>query len=361
MQSEEIFRKAIESSPVGIVMADAAGRIVVANAETERLFGYAPGELIGQTIDVLVPDSIRAKHAHLRNKFAGGPKMRSGAGRSFNGRRKDGSEFAIEVGLNPIQTRDGPLVIASIVDISERIRIARLQDEFIATVSHELRTPLTSIIGALGLMAVDGRDTIPAATLRLLAIARDNARRLMGLVNSILDMEKIDSGKAVFTLECVDVREVIGQAIEANRAAADSFGVRLSFDTTLGPVETRGDADWLLQVFNNLLSNAIKFSPHGGEVVIAIASRPGHVRVSVRDFGEGVPENFKAEIFGKFAQADNSNTRAKGGAGLGLSIVKQIVTRLGGEVGFVNAPDGGAIFHVDLLSWQPAPAQSTAA
>jgi PAS domain S-box-containing protein len=361
MHSEEVFRKAIEASPVGIVMIDAAGHIVLANPETERLFGYAAGELIGQTIDILVPDAIRARHAHLRVKFADGPKMRSGKARAFKGRRKDGSEFSVEIGLNPIQTDDGPLVLGSIVDVSEILRIGRLQDEFIATISHELRTPLTSIIGALGLLVMNGRTTLPAAALRLLAIAQSNAQRLVRLVNSILDIEKIDSGKAVFVLKCVETSGLIAQAIEANRAAADCVGVRLRFDAATGPSEARADADWLLQVFVNLLSNAIKFSPPNGEVVIAIENRPGFVRVSVRDHGGGVPDSFKARIFEKFAQADNSDTRAKGGAGLGLNIAKQIVSRLGGTVGVADAPDGGAIFHVDLPAWEPVPSQSTAA
>ena len=361
MHPEEVFRKAIEASPVGIVMIDAAGHIVLANPESERLFGYATGELIGQSIDILVPDNIRARHAHLRAKFGARPKMRPGAARAFNGRRKDGSEFAIEVGLNPIQTANGPLVLGSIVDVSEILRIGRLQDEFIATVSHELRTPLTSIIGALGLLVINGRATLPAATLRLLAIAQSNAQRLVRLVNSILDIEKIDSGKAVFVLKCVEISGLVAQAIEVNRAAADCVGVRLRFDAAAGPSETRADAGWLLQVFVNLLSNAIKFSPPDREVVIAIENRPGSVHVSVRDHGGGVPDYFKDRIFEKFAQADNSDTRAKGGAGLGLNIAKQIVSRLGGTVGVADAPDGGAIFHVDLPAWEPVPTQSTAA
>ena len=347
-----MFRKAIEACPIGIVMTDRAGRITLVNAEMERLFGYSRGEMLGQPVEFLVPDRLGAHHARLRTKFAGQPTMRSAAGRNVTGQRKNGSEFPVEVGLNPIHTEDGMMVLGAIIDISERMRSERLKDEFVATVSHELRTPLTSIIGALGLLVANGRDTLPAATLRLLTIAQNNGQRLVRLVNSILDMEKIDSGKVVFVLKRVEICQLIEQAIEANHAAAVSYGVRVRFDGRPAISETRGDADWLFQVFNNLLSNAIKFSPPGGEVVIAIENRAERVRVTVRDHGEGVPDSFKAHIFEKFAQADNSDTRTKGGAGLGLSIVKQIVTRLGGEIGFTNAPDGGAIFHVDLPGWR---------
>jgi signal transduction histidine kinase len=193
---------------------------------------------------------------------------------------------------------------------------------------------------------------LPAPTLRLLKIAQANSQRLVRLVNSILDMEKIESGRLVFVLKRVEVRSLVEQAIDANRGFADSCGVRIRLDEASAAGDMRGDPDWLLQVVTNLLSNAVKFSPPGEEVEIAIENRSGRVHLSVRDHGHGVPEDFKPRIFEKFAQADASDARQLGGTGLGLSIVKQIVTRLGGEVGFADAPGGGAIFHVELPGWE---------
>ncbi len=352
MEPEDILRSAVEVCPFGIVMVEPLGKIVLANVEMERMFGYAHDELIGQPVDILVPASLRAQHARHRGQFAAHPGIRAAKNRILSGRRKDGIEFPVEVGLNPIHTNEGILILGAIVDISERLRIERLKDEFVTTVSHELRTPLTSIVGALGLLVGNAAKTLPAPTVRLLTIAHANSQRLIRLVNGILDMEKIESGKVVFVLKRVEVRSLVAQAIEANRHFAQGYGVRIRLDAASAAGDMRGDPDWLLQVVTNLLSNAVKFSPPGEEVVAAVENRGGRIRISVRDHGHGVPDDFKPRIFEKFAQADASDARLKGGTGLGLSIVKQIVTRLGGEVGFDDAPGGGAIFHVELPSFE---------
>jgi PAS domain S-box-containing protein len=351
MGPEEIFGSAIEVCPVGIVMVDPLGRIVLANSEMQRMFGYACDELIGQTVDILVPASLRARHAQHRSQFAANPQIRLATNRELTGRRKDGTEFPVELGLNPIRTNEGILVVGAIVDTSERLRIERLKDELVATVSHELRTPLTSIAGALGLLVGNASGTLPGSTVRLLAIAYANSQRLIRLVNTIIDMEKIETGKIIFVSRRIDVRSLVDRSIEASRAFAESHGVRIRLDDASAAGEIRGDTDWVLQVVANLLSNAIKFSPHGEEVLLAIEKRHDAVRISVRDHGHGIPDAFKARIFERFAQADSSDARTEGGAGLGLSIVKQIVTRLGGQVGFDDAPGGGASFFVDLPVW----------
>ncbi len=353
MQSENIFRMAIEVCPVGIVMTDRAGTITLVNTEMERLFGYTRDELIGQTIEILLPMNMRASHAKHRTQFGARPAARMGAGRKLAGRRKDGTEFPVEVGLNPMQAGDSGATLSIIADLSERNRNERLKDEFVSNVSHELRTPLTSIAGALGLLVGNASDTLPSSTLRLLKIAQTNSQRLVRLVNSILDMEKIESGKVVFVLKRIQVRSLVEQAIEANRGFAKGYGVRLRLDGAPEAAEMRGDSDWLIQVVTNLLSNAVKFSPRGEEVVLGVEKRSGNIHISVRDHGHGVPEDFKARIFEKFAQADASNARMNSGTGLGLNIVKQIVTRLGGTVSFGDAPGGGAIFHVALPAWEP--------
>jgi PAS domain S-box-containing protein len=335
-------------------MIDRAGNIMLVNTEMERLFGYARDEMVGQTVDILLPTNLRARHVEHRRQFTAHPSRRTANGRNLSGRRKDGTEFPIEVGLNPVQTHEGSPVLGVIVDLSERNRIEHLKDEFVATVSHELRTPLTSIAGALGLLVGNAGGTLPSPAVRLITIAHANSQRLVRLVNSILEMEKIESGKVVFVLKRVEVRALVAQAIEANRGFAEGYGVRIMLDAASEAGEMRGDPDWLVQVVTNLLSNAIKFSPPGDEVVVAIEKRGAMVRISVRDHGHGVPDSFKARIFEKFAQADASDARISGGTGLGLSIVKQIVTRLGGTVEFGDAPGGGAIFHVDLPGWEPA-------
>jgi signal transduction histidine kinase len=229
----------------------------------------------------------------------------------------------------------------------ERKRLAQLQDEFISTVSHELRTPLTSISGSLGLLVAKAGGDLPVTAARLIAIAYKNSQRLVRLVNDILDIEKMESGQVPFNLGQIEVRSLVEQAIDANREFAQGCGVGLRLEES-SLHQVSADPDRLMQVVTNLLSNAIKFSPPGADVVVAIENVGQCVRISVRDQGSGIPANFKHRIFEKFAQADTSNQRQKGGTGLGLSIVKQIVLRLGGEVGFRDAPGGGTIFYVDL-------------
>jgi signal transduction histidine kinase len=157
----------------------------------------------------------------------------------------------------------------------------------------------------------------------------------------------------VYVLQRVELHSVVKDAIEANQAFAEAHGVRMRLDAASTSGEVRADPDWVAQILTNLLSNAIKFSPPGEEVVVTIEQHGGAARICVRDHGRGIPESFKHRIFEKFAQADVSDGRQKGGTGLGLSIVKQLVTRLGGQVDFEDAPGGGAIFHVDLPGWQP--------
>jgi PAS domain S-box-containing protein len=340
----EILAALIEVCPFSIMVVGSLGKIVLANSETERMFGYARDELIGQTVDLLVPARLRAAHARHRAQFAAHPGTL--LARNLRGGRKDGTEFPVEVSLTPVHTKDEILVLGVIVDISERLRMEGLKDEFVATVSHELRTPLTSIGGALSLLINEAGGALPVKAKRLLTIAHANSQRLVRLVNNILDMEKIESGKVVFVQKRIEVRSLVEEAIEANRVFADGFGVRIRLDPASVSGEIRGDPDWLFQVVTNLLSNAVKFSPTAERVEVAIENAGGNIRISVRDHGHGVPEAFKRRIFEKFAQADASDARQLGGTGLGLSIVKQIVTRLGGEVGFDDAPGGGAVFHV---------------
>src|SRR5450631_3938779 len=181
-------------------------------------------------------------------------------------------------------------------------------------------------------MGKAGSD-LPEPVARLIAIAHTNSRRLVRLINDILDIEKMDSGQVFFNFERVEVRSLVELAIEVNRGFAEGHNVRIRLKDDPTACHVRADSDRLVQVVTNLLSNAIKFSPADGEVVVAIENETDVIGISVRDHGPGIPAEFKPRIFERFAQADVTNSRQKGGTGLGLNIVKQIVDRLGGVVG----------------------------
>jgi PAS domain S-box-containing protein len=351
--AEELFGLAVEACPSGMVMTNTLGQIIMVNGEIERLFGYERGELLNRPIEMLVPLRFHTSHEKLRAAFIGGSEGRFlSKRRDLFGRRKDGTEFPAEIVLNSANIRDELLVLAVILDITERVRAERLKDEFVSTVSHELRTPLTSITASLALLSAGGAGELSSSAARLIAIANDNGERLVRLINDILDIQKMNASKAAFNIGKVSAIDVAGQAVEISLAYADRFGVKLRLEPTLEKCEVRTDADRLAQVIGNLLSNAIKFSPSGEEVVVSVVERERTVRITVRDHGAGIPDEFKPHIFERFAQADGGDTKLRGGTGLGLSIVKQIVDLLGGEVGFESAVGHGTLFYVEIEKWQ---------
>jgi len=215
-----------------------------------------------------------------------------------------------------------------------------------ATVSHELRTPLTCILGSVGCLVGGAAGALPDPALRVLGIALNNCRRLVGIVNDILDMEKIQTGKMQYHREAVDVLALAMQVIEANQPFADGFGVVLRLADAAAEGTVEADAQRIAQALTNLLTNAIKFSPRGGEVTVSVENRDQTVSVSVRDQGPGIPEDYKDRIFRKFVQVDASDQRQRGGTGLGLTITKQIVEQLGGQIDFSPAAGGGTVFKI---------------
>ena len=342
----EVFRIAIEACPSGMLVSDARGRIVLVNSEVERLFGYDRAELIGRSVELLLPNKFPAAFVTEPNVAIDADLCLLRADGGFNARRKDGSEFAVEVALNPCRVGDALMVVSAIVDVSQRKHVERQQHEFVSIASHELRTPMTSIAASLGLLLAGGAKGLPAPAMHLLEIAYANCGRLVRLINDILDIKKLEAGQMPFRFQRCDAHALLEKAIEANRGFAGSVGLRL--DTPPDPVEVYVDPDRFIQVITNLLSNALKFSPPGGVVDVAAEECGDNVRIAVRDRGPGIPTEFKARIFEKFAQADGTRQGNGAGTGLGLCIVREIVTRMHGKIGFDDAASGGTVFYVDL-------------
>ena len=325
-QQHREIERLVALTPDAVLVVDADGLVQFANEAAVDLFEGGENGLVGGAL----PFSLKSGEI---------PRIEMSA---------RGGQRTGEVRVVDCAWGDAPAHLVVIRDITERKRIERLKDEFVSTVSHELRTPITSIVGSLGLLVGKAAGTLPEQASRLLAIALKNSQRLTQLVNEILDLSKMESGEASFHPEEIDAGEVAEQAIEGMRGFAAGYDVDIRFAKCCATAPTYADPDRLLQVVTNLLSNAIKFSPSGCKVVVAVEIAGPSVRISVRDWGPGIPESFRGQIFAKFAQADASNARQKGGSGLGLNIVKHIVTRLGGAVFFEDAAGGGTVFHVDL-------------
>jgi signal transduction histidine kinase/DNA-binding response OmpR family regulator len=227
-------------------------------------------------------------------------------------------------------------------------RANKVKSEFLSTVSHELRTPLTAIAGSIGLIAGGALGKLPEQIAQMLQIAHKNSQRLTFLINDLLDMEKLMAGKLHFDMQNQELMPLVEQALTDNQAYAEQYGVTYVLNVCQDGVQVEVDAQRLQQVMANLLSNAAKFSPRGANVEVSVRQRQGRVRVEVRDQGAGIPADFQARIFQKFSQADASDARKKGGTGLGLAITRELVERMGGQIGFESLPDQGTCFHFEL-------------
>lgn len=337
------------STTDGMLIFDAAGRVDAANAAAARMAGVAPKELVGRDVSALL--DIADGSGPFADRIGLGEDQRLSQPLRLDRtiRHRDGHALPVDIAMGTMPLAEGTYIVASLRDISERKAVERLKDEFVSTVSHELRTPLTSVVGSLGLLRAGAVGELPDAARRLVDIADNNARRLIRLINDILDIEKIGSGRMHFEMRPVDVQEVAAAAIDNARSLARGQEVELALDADAA-VMALGDGDRLRQVIDNLLANAIRFSPPGSTVRLTLEREEREARVTVDDEGPGVPIEFRGRIFGRFAQAGDKS--GQGGSGLGLAISREIVTAHHGRIWFGDAPGGGArfVFTVPLAA-----------
>ena len=247
----------------------------------------------------------------------------------------------------PEEQNPQQIMVGSVQDVTERIELQQLKDQFISTVSHELRTPLTAIKGALALLTSGKLGQVPNTMLRLLEIASSNSERLTQLINDLLDMEKLIAGKMPFDIQPLAVVAELQQAVDNIQPFAMQHHIDLVIEVSNTPI-VLADALRLQQVLTNLLSNAIKFSPAGSEVKLSAEQQENKVQIIVSDKGAGIAPEFQHRVFERFAQADGSNQRQKGGTGLGLAICKELVQQMQGSISFSSQPGVGTSFVVSL-------------
>ena len=348
--SERRQRSILENMVDGLITIDNQGLIQSFNSAAVSLFGYQPNEVIGHNIKILMPEPYQSEHdGYLHNYHQTGKKKIIGIGREVEGLRKDGSTFPLELAVSEMVVAGETVFTGVVRDITERKQMDRMKNEFISTVSHELRTPLTSIRGSLGLLSSGTVGELPESANEMLKIASNNTERLLLLINDILDIQKIESGKMSFKFKSVELSSFIEQAIIEHAEYGKQHGVKFVLGEMLKKVHVYADKDRLMQVMGNLLSNAAKFSTGGDNVDISVAMHHSdRIRISVTDYGSGIPEEFQPKLFERFTQSDSSDTRTKGGTGLGLSITKVIIEKHGGLIGFVSKEGIGSTFYIEL-------------
>lgn len=343
--SEMRYRNVVEGAADAILVHEATGRLTDVNQQACDMLGYDRAELLTLSVWDIEKNVSRED---LEDLWRVADPAKCPVTLEGMQQRRDGGRFPVEVRLSVLEDRAGKQFVAVVRDITERKKVDRMKSEFISTVSHELRTPLTSIIGSLGMLLQGGGGALPEKAAAMIGLAERNAKRLIDLVNDILDFEKLESGRMNFAFADVDLAALVLDAVESHKGFADHFSVRYRLEGALPHVKVHGDGGRLSQVLSNLLSNAAKFSHAESDVTVSLSVSAGLARISIVDQGDGIPAAFHGQIFKRFAQAGDATTRRQGGTGLGLAISKAIVDAHNGSIGFETEEGKGSVFHVDL-------------
>ncbi|MFB2833400.1 PAS domain S-box protein [Floridanema evergladense] len=359
-ESEERFRRAFDDAAIGMALVALDGRFLQVNRAICEITGYSEVEILGSFFqNITHPDDLEADLEYVRQVLAGERRTFQMEKRYIH---KSGHFVWCVLSVSIVKDRQGNSLyfVSQIQDISERRKIDKIKDEFISIVSHELRTPLTAIRGSLGILETGVLDDRPEKAKYMLKLAVKNSERLVQLVNDILDLERLQSGKVQLVTENCQVEDLMQQAVESVQAIAQQ--VQINIKVTPLAAEILASTDAIIQALTNLLSNAIKFSPPHSTIWLSAELRPGkpqteenqngdrspHILFQVKDQGRGIPADKLETIFGRFQQVDISDSRQKGGTGLGLAICKSIVQQHGGKIWAESTLGQGSAFYFTL-------------
>jgi protein-histidine pros-kinase len=351
--AEAKFRWMIEVAPDAILGVDASGSIEMVNARCELLFGYHRSELMGKPVETLIPDGLRPVDAG-----------QVGAGMDVSALHRDGTQIPVEVSLSALETPGGRLTMAAVRDITDRRRFEKLlreqnvelerasqaKDNFLATISHELRTPLNAIIGFTGTVLMRLPGPLNAEQEHQLSLVQTSGKHLLSIINDLLDLAKIESGKVEIALEPVDCRRVVEDVTQSLQPTAEAKGLVLLIESPDAPVLANADRRVLGQILINLVNNAIKFTSTGAVLVRLLPSGPAGtaLRIEVHDSGPGIPEADQARIFRAFERSATTAKANDEGTGLGLHISKKLAELLHAAITVTSTVGKGSIFTITL-------------
>jgi len=377
------YRRLLEAAPDGIVEVDCSGRIVLVNSQAERMFGYRREELLGKSVEVLMPERFRGRHPAHRDRYSAHSVTRPmGSGLDLRAVRADGTEFAVDINLSPFEGETGGSVVCVIRDVSDRKlaeeqikslnlsleqrtrdlavinseleirnreveKANRLKSNFLATMSHELRTPLNAIVGFADLLARQTAGPLTQKQDRFVRHIKESSRHLLALIDDILDLSKIEAGRLDLKFESFALSAASDEVLSTLRPLAAAK--ELDLNTRLSPdLILHADPVRVRQILYNLLSNAIKFTPAKGGVRLVGESHKAVVHISVIDTGIGIPFEEQEAIFETFHRCLTSTQEVCEGTGLGLSITKLLVEQHGGRIWVESEPGKGSQFHLTL-------------
>lgn len=360
-QIENRFKLVVESAPNAIILVGSNGKIQLINKQTENYFGYNRSELIGNRLEMLVPNADGIGHEHLRSVYISHPEARNmGTGRDLFGLRKDGTKIPIEVGLNPIRINNETLILTSIIDITERkkaeeeIKNAKTEaeranlakSEFLSRMSHELRTPLNSILGFTQLMNMG--ELNPTHKKGVDHIMK-SGKHLLNLINEVLDLSRIEAGELSISIEPVELNGIILETLDVIHPLAVENNVKIEF-ANVGTQQlfVKADQQKLKQVLLNLINNAVKYNSKGGLVTIEAANvKNEKIRISVTDTGEGIAEEELHKLFTPFQRIGTEISIIEG-TGLGLAVSKKLMEAMSGSIGVESEAGTGSTFWIEL-------------
>ncbi len=339
--SRETFRSLLESAPDAFVIIDPEGTIALVNAQTEALFSYPREEMLGNPVEMLLPERLRGAHVGNRDSYLAEPRVRPmGAGLDLFGRRKDGSEFPVDISLAPLDTEEGLLLAAAIRDVTERKRLEAVRDEFIHNAAHELRTPLAALSGLGQTLALHMHQMEEGDVQEALEALKRQGERASVLVSNLLDLSQLEGGRTDIKRHPVAVAETVARALETS-PPTEGRSVDVEVDDGL---RVKADPSRLEQVISNLLTNAYRYG--GFRVKVEASAAAGHVILSVSDDGGGVPAELIPNMFEPFTRGKTAG--AVGGSGIGLAVSRRIVEALGGSIWYETASPHGARINVQL-------------